>query len=70
MISASRGLKFGIDFMRKKNANAVALGKLGGSKGGKIRAERLTAERRKEIAQKAVKARWDRVRALKKRKED
>jgi hypothetical protein len=56
--------------MRKKNANAVALGKLGGSKGGKIRAERLTAERRKEIAQKAVKARWDRVRALKKRKED
>jgi hypothetical protein len=48
---------------KKKNPNAVALGKLGGSKGGKIRAERLTAERRKEIARKAVKARWDKVRA-------
>jgi hypothetical protein len=48
---------------KKKNPNAVALGKLGGSKGGKIRAERLTAERRKEIARKAIKARWDRVRA-------
>jgi hypothetical protein len=50
---------------KAKNPNAVALGKLGGSKGGKIRAERLTAERRKEIARKAVKARWDRVRVRK-----
>jgi hypothetical protein len=55
---------------RKKNPNAVALGKLGGSKGGKIRAERLTAERRKEIARKAVKARWDKVRAAKTSKEE
>ncbi len=43
---------------KKKNPNAVALGKLGGSKGGKIRAERLTAERRREIARNAVIARW------------
>ena len=43
---------------KKKNPNAVALGKLGGSKGGKIRADRLTAERRSEIARKAVLARW------------
>ncbi len=43
---------------KKKNPNAVALGKLGGSKGGKIRAERLTAEERREIARKAVLARW------------
>jgi hypothetical protein len=43
---------------KKKNPNAVALGKLGGSKGGKIRAARLTAERRQEIARKAVLARW------------
>jgi hypothetical protein len=56
--------------MRKKNAHAVALGKLGGSKGGKIRAERLSAERRKEIAQKAVKARWDKARAIKQKKKD
>jgi hypothetical protein len=43
---------------KKKNPNAVALGKLGGSKGGKIRAARLTSERRREIARKAVLARW------------
>ena len=43
---------------KKKNPAAVALGKLGGSKGGKIRAERLSAERRSEIAQKAAAARW------------
>jgi hypothetical protein len=54
---------------KKKNPNAVALGKLGGSKGGRIRAERLTAERRKEIARKAVKARWDKVRAVQKNTE-
>jgi hypothetical protein len=55
---------------KKKNPNAVALGKLGGSKGGKIRAERLTAEQRKEIARRAVNARWDRVRAIKKKEND
>lgn len=41
-----------------KNPNAVALGRLGGLKGGKARAEKLTPEQRKEIAQKAAKARW------------
>jgi hypothetical protein len=55
---------------KKKNPNAVALGKLGGSKGGKIRAERLTAERRKEIARKAVNARWDKAKAMKRSKEE
>jgi len=43
-----------------KNPNAVALGRLGGLKGGKVRAERLTPEQRKEIAQKAARKRWDR----------
>jgi hypothetical protein len=43
---------------RKKNPSAVALGKLGGSKGGKIRAERLTPERRAEIARLAAAKRW------------
>jgi hypothetical protein len=42
----------------KKNPAAVALGRRGGLKGGKARAENMTAERRKEIAQKAAKARW------------
>lgn len=41
-----------------KNPHAQALGRLGGLKGGKARAARLTAKRRKEIAQKAAKARW------------
>ena len=41
-----------------KNAHAVALGRAGGLKGGKARAEKLTAEQRKEIAQKAARARW------------
>jgi hypothetical protein len=43
---------------KKKNPNAVALGKLGGSKGGKVRAAKLTPEERSEIARKAVLARW------------
>lgn len=38
--------------------NAQALGHLGGLKGGKARAERLTPERRAEIAKKAAMARW------------
>jgi hypothetical protein len=41
-----------------KNPAAVALGRLGGIKGGKARAEKLTPEQRKEIAQKAARARW------------
>ena len=37
---------------------AVALGRKGGLKGGKARAERLTPDRRSEIAKKAAAARW------------
>ena len=43
---------------KEKNAAAVALGRLGGMKGGKARAARLTTERKSEIAQKAALARW------------
>ena len=43
---------------RMKNPAAVALGKLGGMKGGRARAAKLTPEERKEIAQRAAKARW------------
>ena len=43
---------------RKKNPAAVALGKLGGPKGGRARADKLSPEVRKAIAQKAAKARW------------
>jgi hypothetical protein len=41
-----------------KNPHAVALGRLGGQKGGKARAERLTPEQRSEIAKVAARARW------------
>ncbi len=42
-----------------KNPAAVALGRLGGLRGGKARKEKLSPERRKEIAQKAAKSRWE-----------
>ena len=41
-----------------KNPAAVALGRLGGLKSAKGRMEKLTPERRKEIAQKAAQKRW------------
>jgi len=42
-----------------KNQAAIELGRLGGLKGGKARAKALSPERRKEIAKKAAKARWN-----------
>lgn len=44
---------------REKNAAAVALGKLGASKGGQARAAKLSDEKRKEIAKKAAQVRWN-----------
>ena len=44
---------------RPKNPAAVALGKLGGKKGGLARAKQLSPERRKAIAEKAARARWE-----------
>ena len=41
-----------------KNPAAVALGKLGGAKGGRARAEALSPAKRKAIAKKAAKTRW------------
>lgn len=42
-----------------KNPAAVALGRLGGLKGGKARANKLTSEQRKKIAKKAAEKRWE-----------
>jgi hypothetical protein len=50
---------------RKKNPAAVALSKLGASKGGKARAKKLSAKRRTEIARQAVETRWKKHRAAK-----
>ena len=44
--------------VKEKNPAAVALGRLGGLKGGKARAKKLSAKKRKAIAQKAAKTRW------------
>jgi hypothetical protein len=41
-----------------KDPAAVSLGRRGGLKGGKARAEKLTAERRREIARSAAAKRW------------
>ena len=42
----------------EKNPAAVALGRLGGLKGGPQRAKNLSKKRRSEIARKAAEARW------------
>lgn len=42
----------------EKNQAAVALGRLGASKGGKARAAKLSPKKRKEIAKRAAEARW------------
>jgi len=43
---------------RKKNPAAVALAKLGASKGGKARAAKLSPKERSRIAKLAAEARW------------
>jgi hypothetical protein len=48
---------------REKNEAAVMLGRLGGLKGGRARAEKLSPVERKLAAQKAAKARWHGKRA-------
>ena len=45
---------------REKNPAAVALGRLGGLKGGKARAAKLTKQQRREAARKAAAKRWKR----------
>ena len=42
----------------EKNPAAVALGRLGGKKGGPARAKKLSKKKRSEIARKAAEARW------------
>jgi len=42
-----------------KNPHAVALGRLGGLRGGKARAEKLSPKKRSEIARKAAEKRWN-----------
>jgi hypothetical protein len=41
-----------------KNPHAVALGRMGGQKGGIARAKKLSPRKRRDIARKAAKSRW------------
>jgi len=52
----------------KTESAGKILSKLGASKGGEARANSLTAERRSEIARKAVEARWAKVKGTNKSK--
>lgn len=58
IIDIVTGDKKDVDPNKGKNPAAVALGKLGGLKGGKARAEKLSPAKRKKIAKKAAKKRW------------
>ena len=49
-----------LDKEPEKNPHAVALGRLGGQKGGKARAEKLSAKKRVQIAKRAAATRWSR----------
>ena len=49
-----------LDKEPEKNPHAVALGRLGGQKGGKARAAKLSAKKRSQIAKQAARARWKR----------
>lgn len=42
-----------------KNPHAVALGRIGGQKGGVARAAKLSPQRRKQIAKLAARKRWN-----------
>lgn len=44
-----------------KNPHAHALSALGASKGGKARAKKLSTKRKREIARKAARARWEKA---------
>lgn len=46
-----------------KNPMAVALGRLGGLKGGRARADKMSDDERSESASKAARARWEREKA-------
>jgi hypothetical protein len=53
MVRQTAGLE-----LKGKNPAAVALGRLGGKKGGKARAEKLSPDQRKEIARLGAVTRW------------
>ena len=58
MVSDTTRDNYGTETTKGKNPAAVALGRLGGLKGGRARAEKLSPQRRSAIARKAANSRW------------
>ncbi len=58
IVELATGERESVDSDEGKNRAAVELGRRGGLKGGKARANRLTPEERSAIAQRAALARW------------
>lgn len=56
---SSSGIEDSLTTEDGRNLAAVMLGRMGGLKGGRARANILTSERRTEIARKAAKKRWE-----------
>jgi hypothetical protein len=56
--STGQAPKFEPPAEKPKNPAAVALGRLGGLKGGHARAAKLSRRKRSQIAAKAAKIRW------------
>jgi hypothetical protein len=58
LVDEATGQAPSVDPDEGKDPAAVALGRKGGLKGGKARAEKMTPEQRSEAAKKAAAARW------------
>lgn len=63
-IRARSRIKHQVRQQKRKDPAAVSLGRRGGRKGGKARAENMTAEERRESARRAVQARWARKKGI------
>jgi hypothetical protein len=60
VVDIAIGESASLSINESKDPDAVALGRRGGLKGGRARAQKLTKEQRSEIARKAAAARWGR----------
>ena len=58
MVDLATGTTTEPDPYAGKDRAAVELGRLGGAKGGKARAAKMTAKQRSAAARRAAKARW------------
>jgi hypothetical protein len=58
LLDSLRAVTYPLRMAKRKNPAAVALGRLGGLKGGPARAKKLTKKQLSESGRKAVQARW------------